>query len=224
MPKAIPDHIKKFEALKKKYNRLVNTLDVEHSAAYLKGAATITGKDGQVDYELLEDEKAQEKFADAVTGHYLEKANKYFGSNVKGGDDFQADMLLNAFAGTTKNELYRTIKKSGKNYTLDQHEKIKGRLIKKVTESVRPTVTAQIKDEHVPDYIKYMGLEGLVNVDAVRPEDIDQIHDQYDATGVVTEKQIREMYGTKPIVLKKGRGKIIKYEPQYDAAEAKKAA
>jgi|TARA_B100002003_G_C14059145_1_gene509930 hypothetical protein len=208
-----PEHIKKFEELKKKYKRLLDTTKLAHTEAYLQAVETIKDKKGNVDYELLEEEGARDKFADAMVGHYVLKAKEYFGSDISGDDVLQVDMLLNAYTGATKTELENLIKKQGKNYTLDKHEQTRNRLVGKIANQIRPTIYSSLKDEHKGDLIQHMGLEGLVDESSISIEDLAQIHDIYEESGVVTEKSILNQYGHKPVFLKKAK-KAEKYEPK----------
>ena len=109
-------------------------------------------------------------------------------------------------------ELEDSIKKQGKNYTLDTHEKTRDQLVGRIANQMKNTVYSHIKEEHKGDLIRHMGLEGLIDESKVRVEDLFQIHGIYENAGVVTEKSIRNQYGHEPVFLKKA--KKAKYEPK----------
>ncbi len=194
----VPEHIKKFKDLRGKYKKLVDTLNVEHSAAYLKGAETIT-EGGQVNYDLLDKEENQQKFADAMAGHYLKKLEKY----GKPGNAMESDMLMKAFTGATQTQLYDLVKKHGKEYTLDTHERIKSRFIRNVSEIAEPATYGHLRDEHVEEYVKHMGLEGIVDASKMTVHDLVQVHDLYDEHGALTPKLIKTQY------TKTGQGSLL---------------
>jgi len=220
----VPEHIKKYESLKKKAKRILDTMDLSHSKAYTNAAESVLmDKEGNLDYDLLEKEDIQQKFADKMTSHYVDAANKYFGSKLKPEDQFQVDMLLQAYAGTTKSTIENTVKRLGKKYTLTAHEEGKKELLDQAKKSLGASAQSHLKEEHAADFIKYMNLEGLVDSSKVRLGEALGIHSIYEEKGTVTEKMIRDVFGYKPIIMKKKKGEVVPF-PGYDSGEARKAA
>jgi len=214
----VPEHIKKYESLKKKAKRIGDTTELAHSKAYTTAAeALLKDKEGNIDYELLDKSDIQQKFTDKMTEHYITAANKYFGSKLKPEDQFQVDQLMQAYAGVTKTELGKYVKTFGKKYTMGAHNAQMGELLKKVKDQLGKSASSHLKDEHVGDFVKHLGLEDMVDSTKMRIEDIRLLHDEYEVHGTLSPKLIENAYQKhgepKPIYLKKKKD-----DKEYKAA------
>ena len=208
----IPEHITKYAQLKKKAKGILEATKITHSEAYIKAAKDLlTDESGGIDYDRLDDEDIQQQVADAMLDHYLGAANKYFGTKLKKDDRIQADMLLNAYTGTTRTQLEYNIRKKGKRYTIDAHEKERDNLLAEIEKQLSATAAGHLKDEHAEDFVKHMGLDDLVDASRMRVQDIATLHGLYEEHGAVTEPMLEKVYGRKPYILKeKKKGKVIK--------------
>ena len=109
----------KFDAI----DDLIDTLDLNHHEAYTiaanKHLKKDNGKPGP-DYMKLEDGETQEKFAQEMADFYLVKAREKFGiSKSKELSETDKNMLLNAYAGFTKDELLELLRHHKKDFKLD---------------------------------------------------------------------------------------------------------
>ena len=191
----VPEYIKLYEDLKKKAGRILATTKHVHSEAYLKAADTILrGKDGLIDPELLDDLKKQEEFVEKMTEHYIKAANKHFGSKLTPKDQVQIDQLMGAYAGITRSQLLEYIKNKGKEYTIEEHERVRGYHMRQVEDQLTKSTASHLKEEHISGFIKHMGIEDLVNASQMRVQDITKLHDVYENIGTVNEKMVRDTY------------------------------
>lgn len=206
MAKKKPEHIAKYDALLKKARKIADTTEHEHSVAYSTAAeALLRDEEGNIDYELLENPDVQQQFADKMTDHYLSKANKLFKAKLKKEDVFQKDLLLRAYAGITKTELEHLIRTHGKKYTLPRHEEVKSELMKKIRQELHRTAASHLKEEHVTDLVRHMGIEDIVDASKMRIEDAASLYPLYKERGPLSEETIRDIYreqGVSPIFLK----------------------
>ncbi len=190
-----PEHVKKYGGLKKKAKKILDTTKLAHSEAYVISAdSLLRDKEGNIDYGLLEKAKIQQQFVDQMVGHYIQRANEYFGTNINSEDRMQVDQLLRAYAGITKTELEKNVRTYGKKYTVETHEKVRDELIKKVAEQLSESAGAHLREEHIGDFVKHMGIEDIVDSTKMRVEDIKLLHGAYDAHGALSPKLIESTY------------------------------
>ena len=198
--------IETLEQLLGKAKKIANTTEHEHTAAYTNAAeALLKDAEGNIDYELLEEPDIQDKFVDKMTDHYLKKAKDYFKSNVSKGDKFQTDLLLEAYAGITGSQLRSMIKTHGKDYTHQQHEHARGELVKRIRQKLNQTAASHLKDEHVPDLVKKMGIEDIVDASKMKAEDAAELYGVWKEKGALSHEMIGDVYraqGASPIFLK----------------------
>ena len=133
----LPEHIQKYKSLKKKAKKIADTTELAHSKAFTTAAeAVLKDKEGNIDYELLEKSDVQDKFVQKMVEHYVERANKYFGSKVNPKDRIEVDQLLRTYAGITQTQLEQYLRTHGKGYNLQRHENIRDELMKAVREGL----------------------------------------------------------------------------------------
>lgn len=213
----IPEHIKKYKSLKKKAKKITDTTEIEHSKAYLAAAEILKNEEGQIDYEKLEEPEVQEKFVSKMTEHYLERANKYFGSKVKPEDELQVNQLLKTYAGITRDQLSRFVKTFGEEYTQKKHEAVRDKFMDEVREELAKTTAAHLKEEHAPDFLKGMkGIDDIVDKEKVTLNDALILYNIYEKYGDITPKSIKSTYRAmerpSPVFLKKKK----KYEKKEE--------
>ncbi len=99
-----------------------------------------------------------------MTDTYVSKARSYFGmgKDVKL-DEFQTNMLLQAYTGITREELLQHIRSRGKGFTLDHFHQTLEEILKNVKNRLRPVAFEHVGKEHRESVVKEMGLEGKVD-------------------------------------------------------------
>src|SRR3989344_6584350 len=106
---------------KKKYHyvsKLVDTHKLSSGKAYDVAAEKhLTGKDGLVDYNLLDDDETQNKFTKAMVDHHLSEIKRIHGKEAK--DDFDNEILIQAYKGITPDEIKQNVAKYGSDLTKD---------------------------------------------------------------------------------------------------------
>jgi len=220
----VPEHIKKFEQLKKKAGKIVDTVDLAHSDAYSIAAKEfLTDKEGNIDYEKLEDADVQEKFVDKMKDHYIKKANQYFKSDINKKDKMQVDLLMKAYTGVTGSELERYIRTHGKDYTLNQHEANKKKFKEKVHGTLSEAAASHLKDEHAEDFTKHLGIEDLIKDHSLlKIGDLVLLHSLHEKYETLTPEIIKDAYRSmeqpEPIFLKKPKKEKKEKEAEYQMA------
>lgn len=203
-----PEHIEKYKGLKKKAKKIIDTAKLAHSEAYIVAAdSLLRDEEGKIDYDILEKVKIQQQFVNQMVGHYIQRANEYFGTQINPEDRMQVDQLLKAYAGVTKTELEKNLRTYGKKYTVETHEKVRDELIKKVAEQLSESAGAHLREEHIGDFVEHMGIEDIVDSTKMKVEDIKLLHGAYEAHGALSPKLIESTYlelgAPKPVYLRK---------------------
>ncbi|TKJ17594.1 hypothetical protein CEE44_03610 [Candidatus Woesearchaeota archaeon B3_Woes] len=208
-----PKSVKKYEALKKKAKEILDTTTLSHTEAYTIAAdAVLRDEKGIVHYDRLEKGDIQKKFVDQMVGHYIQRANEYFGMNINPEDRMQVDQLLKAYSGVTKTQLEKNLQTYGKNYTVKSHEGMRDELVKEVAKQLNTSAGAHLKDEDAADFVKHMDIEDIVDASKMRVEDILYLHGAYKSGGdALTHKSIKNFYQAQglpePVHLKKKEAK-----------------
>lgn len=190
-----PKSVDKYESLKKKAKRILDTTKLAHSEAYVISAdSLLRDKEGNIDYGLLKEDNMQKKFVDSMVSHYIQRANEYFGMNINSEDRMQVDQLLKAYAGVTKTQLERNLKTHGEKYNIELHEKNRDKFVEEVGNQLYSSAGAHLKDEHAADFVKHMGIEDIVDATKMKVEDITLLHSAYESGKVLTPKIIKNFY------------------------------
>ena len=191
MADKIPGHIKEWQSLRKKAKKIADTTAHEHSSAYLKASDKhLKDKEGNIDYDMLDDVKVQDKFIDSMTDHYVSKAKQHF--KAKGGGKLKDDLLMSSYAGITSDMLKNIIQKKGSGYNLQNHEGLKEELIKKTKEQLEGIAGGHLKDQHIGDIVKYVKADNLVDHKKMNLQDAMHVHSIYDQKGKVLSKKMLE--------------------------------
>ncbi len=184
----IPKHISKYKKLAKKAKQMLNTMDRHHRGAYDKAVDDIITKNGQVDMDLLDDIKNQEKFADKMADHYLSKAQKVLKSSGKL-DDLEKELLMNAYAGTTKTQLKQLVRQRGKNFTFDHfYGELKPQLMETIRNNLTSATIGHFNNKHIDDIVRYTGSSKFVDSSKMRLKEALGVLQQYEELGIVPEK------------------------------------
>ena len=125
------DPIKKWKRLRKKVKRVLDTTEIHHHEAYLTAKDKFLMEDKEVVYDKLDDKEIQEKFADEMANYYIERAKEYFNlqRNLK---DYEKDILLLAYADTTRLGLRQLVTQHGSDFTYKKYSAETPKLIKKL--------------------------------------------------------------------------------------------
>lgn len=181
-----PEHIKEFYRKHDQMRKLLDTTEAVHAEAYHKGLESIRDKKGQVDYQMLEEVKNQDKFLDKMVDHYLSSAVQRMGLKEKPKDAFDQDVLLQQYIGVTRGQLRNFMRKAKSKYTLQRHEGLRGELMKKQEQSLVPLRSNHFEDEHKEDILKYVGAHEYIAKDNVDVSDLTGLLELHRERGEVT--------------------------------------
>lgn len=180
-------------------NRLADTVEIHHQKAYTEAALKhLKDKEGNLDYKMLKDSKVRSAMADQMADYYTEQARKYFKLDEKASklSDMQQEMLINAYAGITRGQLKSTIHKAEDDFTLQHFGEIVGRIKQRIGEQLGPAAYAHIEDrpEHKKAILKELGLEGKIDAELLRMEELQQLMELHKKNeGVLSPKSYQKL-------------------------------
>jgi iron-sulfur cluster repair protein YtfE (RIC family) len=181
------------QAFKDKYGavvKLTDTIELHHAKAYNAAAEKHLMKEGQIDYKMLKDSKVRQQMADTMADTYLKQAQGYFKTDKNAKlSEIDKEMLLSAYHGITKGELRKLIEDSEDDFTLQQFHGAAGKLKQRIREKLVPSAYSHVTDSDKPGIIKAMGLEGKLDPDAIRIDELGaHMEDYHLGDGVIAPK------------------------------------
>jgi len=201
-----PDAIELLKQNYSKAKKIMGTTLSAHSEAYITAQNKVLKEGKYINHELLDKADVQKKFLDVMVGHYLDKAVAELNLKEKPKDQIEEDRILRAYANTTRGELTRMVKAQGKDYTLNQHEQIRDKLMEKITEDLMSSASGHIGQEHTGAIVKAMGLDNIVDSSKMNHTDALGLYNMYDQKGQITLDDIKNNYKRRgqpaPIYLK----------------------
>jgi hypothetical protein len=200
--KKIPDHISKFKKLSDKADQMIATTDKHHRNAYDAAVdAILIDKSGYVDQNRLKDKKVREDFADKMADFYITKAKQQFkvGDKAKF-DELETELLMNAYAGTTRGKLKIYIRQAGKDFTFDHfNTEMKPKLMKSIEDNLSSATVGHFNDDHIKDIVDYTGANKFLDHGKMTLQDAMGVLGSYETNGAVLEKKFKDkIYYKKP--------------------------
>ncbi len=198
MPKKddVPDHVAKYQKLSKKAKQMVRTMERHHRQAYDAAVDDVLIKDGQVDLDLLDKPENQDKFAEKMANHYVSKAKQTFKiSDAEFGklDDLEKELLMNAYAGTTKAQLTQYIRTKGKEFTFEHfYNEVRPGLMEQIEKNLKAAASTHFTDKHIGDIIQYTKTGHFVDPKRMRLGDALGLLYEHEELGTVLEKKHRK--------------------------------
>ena len=186
-----PDYISKHKKLYGHAKKLVDTVGQAHSEAYTAAVNKHLVDGGEVDFEKLDDFKVQEQFVKTMSDLYINKAKAHFKVS-KDLDDLEKEILMQAYTGTTQQELKQTVSRYGKRFTHQVFDSVKAQITRKVGERLYSSAGAHLNDEHVRDIIKHVGLEDKVDAARINVEEARELLAAFHEEGTVSDSALRE--------------------------------
>ena len=179
--------LKEFQTKYEAVTKLSDTVEIHHLKAYTDAASSLLkDKEGNIDYKLLKDANIRTSMADKMSDFFIDRAREYLHVNDKL-SDLQKEMLLNAYTGITRGQLMSTVHRLEDDFTLDRFKAISSELKKGIHDRLKSSAYAHISDktEHKKAIIKDLGLEGKLNADLVRIEELEPLMEDYHINGGV---------------------------------------
>mgnify|MGYP001617040023 CR=1 FL=1 len=173
--------------------RLADTVELHHQKAYTEAALKhLKDKEGNLDYKLLKDSKVRSAMADQMADYYVEQAKEYFRVDEKASklSDMQKEMLINAYAGITRGQLKSEIHRAEEEFTLQHFGRRVDEIKRRISEQLVPATYAHIQDtpEHKKAILKELDLEGKLDAELVRVEDLIPLMAQHHRDGAVPQR------------------------------------
>lgn len=191
--KELPQHIKEFYEKDEKVRKLLNTTHAVHTKAYLKGLEVITDKNGEVDYQKLEDEDTQDKFLKKMVDYYLDSAVHTLGLKDRPKSEIEEEMFLLKYTGITKGHLKRMLRESKSKYTLKAHENVRDGLIKKQTEELEPLRITHLEKKHIGDILQHVGIKDYLDKDRIQLGHAAHLLDLYKEKGEFSLSDLKHL-------------------------------
>ena len=170
-----PEAVTKYYKLKKKVTGFMRTVDRHHRQAYDHAVDEVLGDITNLDD--LDDSKKQLAFADEMSNFYVEKAKKYFKTD-KDLDELEKELLVKAYANSSKQTLRELVKQNGGDFEFDKfYVNAKQVFIEPIRKQLTLAAGYHIKEEHLDDIIKYTNAGELLKRDYL---DVDVATDMLD--------------------------------------------
>lgn len=187
----VPDYISKHKKLYHHAKKLTDTIGQAHTEAYTAAVNKHLLDGGEVDFDKLDDSKIQELFVKTMSDMYINKAKAHFKVS-KDLDDLEKEILMQAYSGTTQQQLKQTVSRYGKRFTHQVFDSVKAQITKNVGERLYGSAGAHLSDEHVRDIIKHVGLEDKVDAGKVNVDEARELLAAFHEEGVVSDSALRE--------------------------------
>ncbi|MBI4439471.1 hypothetical protein HY638_00705 [Candidatus Woesearchaeota archaeon] len=198
---SIDSLIKEIEKRRKQRKKLVNAAGWAHDKAYHEVAKELLeNKEGELEYEKLNESKFQEKFAKKLIDKYIANAKKRFKADPK--DELEKEMLTKMYSGVNEGIIKERLAAHGEKYTTEQHSKYKEDFLENLTKELTTSVYTPLQHEHIPGVVKHIGVGEAVNAEKMRKEDIIPLLENFYDIGKLSEKVIPKHF----LYRKKSRG------------------
>lgn len=189
----IPDYITKHKKLYGHATKLIDTVSHTHTEAYTTAVTKhLTDKDGEIDYEKLDDNAVQKQFVKTMSDMYIGKAKAHFKIS-KDLDDLEKEILMEAYAGTTTQQIKGLVGRYGKRFNHDQFERVKGEIQQQVGQKLYAASGSHLDDENVGDIVKHVGLEGKVNKAMITLDEARGLLGAFHRSGSINEDTLRQI-------------------------------
>ncbi len=222
--KEVPKGIAEFYDRHAKVETLLAATKEVHSRAYLAGMEAFKNKEGQPDYERLEDTAVQDQMLEKMVETYVTSALERLGGKgisrpATGG--LEEDMFLQKYVGVTRGELRKLLRKGKKRYTLEQHEKIRDELVEKQEKELKPLRHSHLEKKDISDILGHTKVNDYVNAADLEVEQAVPLLDMYKEHGEVTLaglKALADKWGTDYHLTAKGKKGIKDLKDAYKKA------
>jgi len=186
----------KYKRLHSHAKLLVDTANVTHTEAYLKAVNThLRNEKGEVEFEKLDKETIQKEFKKTMSDFYLQKAKDYFKS-AKDLNEFEKDMLMQAYIGVTDSALEDMVYNNGKKLTPTAFEELKQRTLQRQFEQRMYGVAGgHLSNEHIEDIVAHIGIKDKVKDKMLSLQEALQLLQVHTQEGEVTDSNLRQIVG-----------------------------
>ncbi len=216
------EHIEKYKRLAKKTKKIIDTTKLHHTGAYTQSAEKVLkDEDGLMDYNRFKLPEYQSAMAEEMSDYLVGKAEKVLKIKIKKRDEAEKAMLMNAYAGVTKEELKHYLRQYKNRFTLDLYEaEIKPEFMKKIAHSLSGVASHHFKDEHIDDIVRYIGIGNLVDTKYMQLQDAIHLLARHTDLGTVPEKELEDRiyYTKRKEAVEKTRAEIKKSELEKKAS------
>jgi hypothetical protein len=194
------EHLKKYEKLSKTAGDMIRMHERTHVRAYQEAEKLlVTGEGREVDIDKLNEDDIQEQFVQKMKKVYLKKAKEVLKASPA--DKFEEELLMNAYAGTTENELKIIVARYKNKLTFEQYKDLSDKnMTPKVANVLVGAAGSHLTEKHIDDILEY----------ALHPEAVKQLK------GYITLNQAKSLLDNFIAKEEKlGLGDIVKYSEQY---------
>ena len=185
-------HLKKAETQAKAAEDMINMTDRTHREAFNVYEGFFKSDDGRgIDYEKAKDNKLRNEAVSAAAKVYVKKAKEVLKANPS--DDLEEELLMNAYAGTTENQLKQLASQYKDKFTFRLfNESFRPQFMENIEKTLRGAAHKHLGDEHIDDIIRYTGIDkyGVDSTKVRLPEALNYL-DIHRREGAVGEKQVR---------------------------------
>ncbi len=176
--------------------KLSNTHNLHTSKAYNEAVEKhLMDKEGLVDFELLDKDNIQKEFVKTMSDFYIKKIKDVHGLEAK--NDFHKQVLMQAYMGTTPEELKRFVGQYGKQLDYDLFPRVAATFNKRVHDNLYNVATEHFSDKDIKDVTKKLGLEDKLTQPLSIEEARTLLNAWRDHGQSLSESHLRELIGLK---------------------------
>jgi len=192
------EHVKKYEKRAKIAEDMIRMTDRTHRKAFHAYESTFISDNGRgVDLEKAKDSKLRQEALEKMCDVYLSKAKEVL--NASPADDFEKELLMRAYAGTTKEQMKHLINEHKENFDFKLfNDNYKPQFMKQISVDLSATASGHLKDEHVKDIVEYIGLNTYdVDYTKVNLEEAVNYLENFRRSGTISPKSISDKHKKK---------------------------
>ncbi len=192
----LPKHLEEHQKLHRAAEKAADTTDRHHRIAFNEFESAIVDKNGEVDYTLLDKEEFQQKGLGKLVDSYVGAAQDYFNTDkdAKKLDPIKKDRLMKAYAGFTKKQFGDYIQQLGSDFKFETfNEQFRERHMAQLRQELRQTAAQGIKQGHMKDVIKHVGLEDVLDPGRLDVQYAGALLDYHERQGKPNKRALRQL-------------------------------
>ncbi len=188
-----PEYIAKHKKLYHHATKLLDTASVTHHEAYTSALNKhLRDEKGNVDFSRLDQSAVQQQFVKSMSDMYVSRARQHF-KMAKDLDEMDKELLMNAYVGATTGELQEVVKQHGKNLNYQRFSDVAQDFNKRIGKQLYASAASHLDEEHIPDIIKFVGLEGKVNSDRINLQQARALLQNFHEEGAISDSVLRQI-------------------------------
>ncbi len=188
-----PEYIAKHKKLYHHAGKLLDTASHTHLEAYASAVNKhLKDENGQADLSKLDQSAVQRQFVKSMSDMYVSRAKQHF-KVAKDLNEVEKDLLMNAYVGTTSGQIQDVVKRHGRRLDYQRFSGLVRELNERMGEHLYTSAGSHLDEEHIPDIIKFVGLEGKLDIDKVNLQQARALLQTFHEEGTISDNALRQI-------------------------------